>query len=694
MKPLKLWETRLENVRAEPARTQINYGLKKSPGYYTEKINFVDSVDKAEAMLELAQQRHLSHVGFDTEFRFDRPGVIIDKRNTKYDPFSIRPQLFSLAMVEPLNDGSGRIFVFVVDLRKPELLPILEQLFKLPIPFVGHYAKVELFCLFKLGIKEPNILWDTFIFEKALHLGRHHYKYRLKKNSDDAEEIQIKEEKEETESFSNSLIATCQRYGVKHGMETQKSRLQQSFLDHSDDAPFSSEQIEYAAEDAIATAQLYPPQTQKAVQQGLLQHCVTVEMPWVVTNARIEWNGARMDINKRDHVVHKVSEFKRRLEGELSEKFGIANVNSHKQLTDFFKMTGILEKFRRGQKVSFDKKLLKENEELHPVIPLIRIARKASDILSDKIFSPEFISEDGRIRAAHNQLGTETGRQTSRFPNVLGLDKMLRSLLIPDPGNGIGENDYSQVEVGVSAAVYGDEKFIQMFNAGDVYSAMARQFHKSDLTAADRDLSDQDFKVKYKDLRDQMKSCTLGMIYGITPIGLAKSLGVPEYKAKELQERFMSMFPTLRDALDYTVKNSAIRGYANTITGLKRHRGKSGRADNWERNWLKNHPVQGSAAAVFKAAGNRLDKLYQAYDAKIIIPLHDSFIFEAPLEKLEEVAELTEKVMCYTLQEYFPELNPRVEINISRPECWNKDGDAESLERWIEEQTGIVNTLP
>ena len=107
-------------------------------------------------------------------------------------------------------------------------------------------------------------------------------------------------------------------------------------------------------------------------------------------------------------------------------------------------------------------------------------------------------------------------------------------------------------------------------------------------------------------------------------------------------------------------------------------------ASHWERNWLTNHPVQGSAAVVFKAAGNRLDRIYQQYDARIIIPVHDAFIFEAPLDNLEAVSEVTSRLMCDTLQEYFPVLQPRVEVNISNPACWNKDGDGDELNRWIE----------
>ena len=67
--------------------------------------------------------------------------------------------------------------------------------------------------------------------------------------------------------------------------------------------------------------------------------------------------------------------------------------------------------------------------------------------------------------------------------------------------------------------------------------------------------------------------------------------------------------------------------------------------------------------------------------------MHDAFVFEAPLESLKEVAQLTEAVMCETVQEWFPELEPRVEVNIERPECWNKDGHADSVERWMADPT-------
>jgi DNA polymerase-1 len=100
---------------------------------------------------------------------------------------------------------------------------------------------------------------------------------------------------------------------------------------------------------------------------------------------------------------------------------------------------------------------------------------------------------------------------------------------------------------------------------------------------------------------------------------------------------------------------------------------------------MTNYPVQGSAAVVFKAAGNRLSRLYRRYDAWIVVPFHDAFIFEVPQNSLNEVAELTARVMRDTVQEYFPRLKPQVEINIGRFDCWNKDGKADAFEKWLED---------
>ena len=124
------------------------------------------------------------------------------------------------------------------------------------------------------------------------------------------------------------------------------------------------------------------------------------------------------------------------------------------------------------------------------------------------------------------------------------------------------------------------------------------------------------------------------------------------------------------------------RGYAY-ISGLRRFRAETGTATPHEERGMGNAYVQGTAALVFFDAGNRLRRLYRQHHARLIIPVHDAFVFEAPLGRVADVAELTRSVLIRTVQEWFPELQPRAKVNIAHAECWNHEGHHDSVERFV-----------
>jgi DNA polymerase-1 len=190
-----------------------------------------------------------------------------------------------------------------------------------------------------------------------------------------------------------------------------------------------------------------------------------------------------------------------------------------------------------------------------------------------------------------------------------------------------------------------------------------------------------------------MKVFTLAVIYNITPAGLATQLGIGLGRATAERERFLGMFPALARALEEASAYGAIRGHAELCTGLRRQRARDGRPSPWEVNWLRNTPVQGSASVVFKVAGNRLRRRYQHLGARLVLPMHDAFVFECPRAKLKKVAALTREVMRGAVQEFFPMLVPQVDVNIAEPGCWNKDGKARSLELWREDIEGADRYL-
>jgi DNA polymerase-1 len=294
-----------------------------------------------------------------------------------------------------------------------------------------------------------------------------------------------------------------------------------------------------------------------------------------------------------------------------------------------------------------------------------------------------------------------------RDPNIGGIGKALRPLVVPGdaagpavdgghnpPGHpgegaavewGIGEVDLSQIEVLIAAAESRDPQLIAMVNGRDVYCAMAREFYADRMSPEDLASPDDDFAQRFGSYRDEMKTFTLAIMYNITPVGLSRRLGIGVKRAAEEQAKFLALFPVLGRALREESAYGAIRGYAQVRTGLRRHRAREGRPTSWESNWLLNTPIQGSAAVVFKVAGNRLRLRYQHYGARLILPLHDAYVFESPLVHLVTIGRITAEVMVSTVQEYYPVLDPRVDVNIEHPHCWNKNGKHRSLELWIQD---------
>ena len=145
---------------------------------------------------------------------------------------------------------------------------------------------------------------------------------------------------------------------------------------------------------------------------------------------------------------------------------------------------------------------------------------------------------------------------------------------------------------------------------------------------------------------------------------------------------FRSLYPVLCDGMEQAREQAVRRGYAY-IAGLRRFRWAGGAASGHELRALGNATVQGAAGVVFFEAGNRLRRLLKAHNARIILPVHDAYVFEAPLDRLADVAELVRTVLVQTVQERFPDLRPRADVNISHPECWNDEGRFDSLDRFL-----------
>ena len=652
-------------------------------------LNEIRTVKTAESMARYFANlihRKPSFVGVQFRYEYEEDDIVINPEEPLNNQrivtniTSIIPREIVLAVPEAKPRGISRTNQTIIRLENPGLPLVLEKFFEQPITFVGYNLKLFLICLQQLKINPPKRLWDVMIFEKLRCLGRFNRRYF---NGGYTANLTAKAQQEALAAAGDhlSLAGLCLEYGVNLP----------GFLNSETDTVTSEE----ASIIAQASAMLYQPQIQRAEKDGILEYCEEIEMPWIVTNAGMEWKGVKVHYIKAQVIINKSKKQLNELKKKLSEEYGIGDCLTRKDLEAFFRRIGLIDRFVKGGRLSFDDKTLTTQKNTHPAVQFIIEARKLQKILSNKILNPNLICTDMRVHPTHFQLGTDTGRQICRYPNVTGLSRYLKPLIIPEEGYGIGEADYGQFEVGIAGAYYEDENLIQMYNSGDVYTAMAMLFAQDSVDKNDLDLDHKSFKKKYPDLRDKMKVLTLGIIYGMTARGIANHLGIKEKQARGYQEKFIEMFPELKKRIKHQQKLADSKDYVLIMKGVKRHKGNSVNMQsaaplrNWEKNWFVNTPIQGSAAIVFKSAGNELRRLHEQNGSSLILSVHDSFIFETPLDRLEDIAEQTREIMCNTLKSFFPVLMPRVDININSHSSWNKDGDLDLeiedvTERWMD----------
>ena len=669
--------------RAEAASKPAPPSIPRPPlsrTYLAGRVHFVQNADQAHEMIQAAYENPVSWIGIDIEYRFshDQP-VGLPNGDEWRDIHSIQPFCIAFAIV-----SEEQLLRFVVDLRVAGLLPVVQEVLDLPVAFASHNARSELFAFWSLGLREPRVLWDTMLAEKALMLGRSPWRRKSREALTDEEAASLKEAANAEQESSLSLCSVAARYNIAIPDVSAKAALQSSFLTKPMDEPLTNTEVEYCAVDAQRASLIRGPQRAACDRAGILETLDRVVMVWNVTVAEIQWHGVLYDRDKCRLLLDGSARVRERLGTEFT-RLGIANPNSAEQLANLLQAAGLGQYFPKTEtgRLSTRDNVLEGREHLHPAIPLVRRWRKVRQLASDPAVLGLVTGADGRIHAEFNALGADSGRTQARQPNLLGIGRIFHPLIQAPKDWGIGEADLSQIEVGVAAGLFRDAALVADFNAGDVYAAMAQRIFANQIPQQDTNLDWRVFKAKYAELRNRTKPLVLGIIYGKTVYGIALDLGISRRKAQELWDSFRLLYPTLCEGMERARTGSIRRGYAY-ISGLRRFRAGRAAATPHEERGLGNSYVQGTAALVFFDAGNRLRRLYRRHGARLIIPIHDAFVFEAPLDEISTVAELTRSILIQTVQEWFPDLHARAEINIKYPECWNHKGHRDSVERFIE----------
>jgi DNA polymerase-1 len=154
------------------------------------------------------------------------------------------------------------------------------------------------------------------------------------------------------------------------------------------------------------------------------------------------------------------------------------------------------------------------------------------------------------------------------------------------------------------------------------------------------------------------KTVNFGVIYGISPFGLARRLEISKEEAAKFIDAYFARYPKVLEYQSRLLESAREKGYVNTILGRRRpFDAKAIRPDSTylQRNQAEreaiNMEIQGSAADQIKVAMLNVYRRLKAEKrrTRMLLQIHDELVFEAPPEELESVAAMIAQEMTSAL---------------------------------------------
>ena len=263
-------------------------------------------------------------------------------------------------------------------------------------------------------------------------------------------------------------------------------------------------------------------------------------------------------------------------------------------------------------------------------------------------------SKDGRVHTTFEQAVAVTGRLSSTNPNLQNIPirteegRKVREAFIAAPGCKLISADYSQIELRIMAHLSADKRLVEAFkNNEDIHRATAAEVfgkEKDKVTPNDRRIA---------------KVINFGLMYGMSPFGLAKNLGIGRDEAKNYINKFFARFPGVHEYMDSTRALADRQGYVETTFGRRLwlpeiHAGGARRAAA-ERAAI-NAPMQGTAADLIKLSMIAVQKWIEekGFKSKLILQIHDELIMEVPEDEVDLVKENLPKIMDSVTELHVP----------------------------------------
>jgi DNA polymerase I len=376
-----------------------------------------------------------------------------------------------------------------------------------------------------------------------------------------------------------------------------------------------------------------------------------IDLPLAPVLYRVEQAGIRIDKAALNGLSTRFASEMERVSSRIFELAGKTfNINSPKQLgVVLFTDLALPAPAARGKSksISTAQNVLEQLAEEHELPRLVLEFRHLSKLKSVYVDAlPQLADADSRVHTTFQSAAVATGRLSSINPNLQNipvkteLGREIRAAFVSAPNTELLSADYSQIELRLLAHFSGDPLLTRAYqNDEDIHTLTA-----SEVFGVPADQMD-------KVTRNRAKAVNFGIVYGISPFGLATQLGIPQVEARAYIDRYFARYQGVREFIDKTLAETRRTGSVRTMFGRMRPipdiESRNPNQRGFAERTAINTPLQGTAADLIKLAMISLDRKLaeRKLRTRMVLQVHDELIFEVLADEREEVAELVRAEM-------------------------------------------------
>ncbi len=428
---------------------------------------------------------------------------------------------------------------------------------------------------------------------------------------------------------------------------------------------------DYCCQDSDVTFRLKQLLEKKLKEKDLYELFCDIEMPLVEVLSDMEYAGVCIDKERLGDISKDMTSRLENITSQIYEAAGCEfNINSPKQLAEvlFTKLKlPIVKKTKTG--ISTDVEVLQKLSQKHAICSLLLEYRELSKLKSTYVDTlPLLINpQTNRVHTSFNQTVTATGRLSSSDPNLQNIPiktkegkKIREAFIAGDSQDLLLSADYSQIELRILAHLSEDAQLVQAFKEGsDIHrhtASLIFNCEEKDVTEAQR---------------AQAKTVNFGIVYGMSPYGLSKELGITPEEAKVFIDAYFIKYKNVQAYIENTLEFARENKYVLTMFNRRRYipeiTSQNLNIRQFAERTAINTPIQGTAADLIKIAmiGIHNELKGKNIKSKMVLQVHDELVFDVSAKEKEALLDIIK-----TKMENAVKLKVPVEVSMKTAKNW------------------------